>query len=374
LVIDSIANDTYTGPPVVNLEVANVDEPCLNTSGQYAINWAPAVYNGKPLFEYDIADEAGTMAIGNSSAGLWLYFDFSADSTVFNYTGSGVDQIKASLYTNTTGDNVSSGTGCWTNLEQVVSRVLVWADGTSDPDPCPSGSGDTSSPLTFQISASLDDVEEVVVFDGSSSTPFSAGDPYFDSSDLELTDDSYAGQQLIGLRFTNVTIPQGSTIASAYIQFSVDEDDTDATSVTIAIEDTGNSGAYANQPFTVSSRSYVGTTVDWNNIPVWTNAGDSGEDQATPDLSTLLQSVVNRSDWASGNAVSFKIEGSGTRTAESYDGESTLAPKLVVELAESSSGDTSGGTTGGTTGGGTSCSNPVYFDQATCESNGGIWF
>jgi len=187
------------------------------------------------------------------------------------------------------------------------------------------------SALTFQISSSMDDVEEV----DESGPDVTAGEPYFDSSDLELTyDDEFSGQQTIGLRFTNVTIPQGATISSAYIQFAVDEVDSEATSVTIAIEDTGNSGAYENQPFTVSSRSYVGNTVDWNNIPAWTNVGDSGQDQATPDLSSLLQSVVNRSDWASGNAVSFKLVGSGARTAEAYDGNSTLAPRLVVELAD----------------------------------------
>ena len=140
LVLDSIANDTYTGPPVVRLQMSDVDQPCFSTAGPYQIDWAPAVYDGKQLFEYDIADEAGTMAIGNSTVGLWLYFHFNSDSTVFNFSGttSGVDVIKATLALSTTGDYATSGTsgGCYSNWDPIVSRVVVWADGTSDPDPC----------------------------------------------------------------------------------------------------------------------------------------------------------------------------------------------------------------------------------------------
>ena len=45
-----------------------------------------------------------------------------------------------------------------------------------------------------------------------------------DSTDLELTWDSYfEGYQLVGMRFNNVLIPQGATIETAYIQFTVDE-------------------------------------------------------------------------------------------------------------------------------------------------------
>ena len=147
LVLDSIANDTYTGPPVVRLQMSDVDQPCLNTSGIYQIDWAPREYNGKQLFEYDIADETGTMAFGNSIVGTWIYFHFSSDETVFNYTTSDVDVIKATLAPSTSGDwsSTDNGGACYSNWDPVVSRVVAWADGTSDPDPCPSGTGDTPS-------------------------------------------------------------------------------------------------------------------------------------------------------------------------------------------------------------------------------------
>jgi hypothetical protein len=53
----------------------------------------------------------------------------------------------------------------------------------------------------------------------------------------------------------------------------------------------------------------------------------------TPDLAVLVQGLVDRGDWAAGNAIVFIITGSGVRTAESYDGEHLAAPILPVEYA-----------------------------------------
>ena len=44
----------------------------------------------------------------------------------------------------------------------------------------------------------------------------------------------------------------------------------------------------------------------------------------------ILQELVNRPGWQSGNHVLILIEGSGTRTAECYDGAAAKAPLLHV--------------------------------------------
>ena len=54
-----------------------------------------------------------------------------------------------------------------------------------------------------------DDVEEQV--DGSI---------YSESSDLELTRDGTRGKQIIGLRFSNIDIPQGAKITNSFVQFT----------------------------------------------------------------------------------------------------------------------------------------------------------
>src|SRR5262249_28731317 len=62
----------------------------------------------------------------------------------------------------------------------------------------------------------------------------------------------------------------------------------------------------------------------------WTS-GQAGTGQRTPDLSAVIQEIVNRSGWASGNAIALVITGTGARTAFTYDGSTTQAAVLHLE-------------------------------------------
>ncbi|MBT8401043.1 MAG: hypothetical protein KJO98_11250, partial [Rhodothermia bacterium] len=68
----------------------------------------------------------------------------------------------------------------------------------------------------------------------------------------------------------------------------------------------------------------------WQPAP-WTSRGQAGADQRTPDLSSVIQEIVSRGDWNSGNAMAILVSGSGERTAESYNGDSNGAPLLHIE-------------------------------------------
>jgi hypothetical protein len=52
-------------------------------------------------------------------------------------------------------------------------------------------------------------------------------------------------------------------------------------------------------------------------------------DQRTPNLAAVVQEIVNRPGWASGNAMAVVLTGTGRRTAEAWDG--TYAPTLRIE-------------------------------------------
>jgi hypothetical protein len=52
-------------------------------------------------------------------------------------------------------------------------------------------------------------------------------------------------------------------------------------------------------------------------------------------LSAVVQEIVDRVGWAEGNAMAFVITGTGERTAESFNGDSSGAPVLTVIYAES---------------------------------------
>ena len=77
--------------------------------------------------------------------------------------------------------------------------------------------------VEVRVSSSADDAEEEL-----------DGDMSLDSSDLELI---YDGEdQIVGMRFQGVHIPQGATITNAYVEFETDETDSTATSVMIQAE------------------------------------------------------------------------------------------------------------------------------------------
>jgi hypothetical protein len=184
-----------------------------------------------------------------------------------------------------------------------------------------------SQTIQVRISNGNDDVEER----GANATT-NPGEMYFNSSDLELVNDGTGrGDQVIGMRFTNISIPQGAIVSKAYIQFTVDEDDAQVGTVILKAEDVDNSGAFVNTNFNVSSRATTADSVLWQNIPQWPVVGVAGPDQQTPDISALIQAVVGRAGWASGNSLTIIASGTGERTAESYDGSAGQAPLLVVE-------------------------------------------
>lgn len=156
-----------------------------------------------------------------------------------------------------------------------------------------------------------------------------AGAMYLNSSDLELVNDG--NDQTVGLRFTNVYIPQGAEIISAYIQFTTDEATSEATNLTLKGELTDNAQEFTLAANNISSRTTTVNDVAWNDIPAWNTVGQAGVDQQTPDLSAIIEEIVSQGGWAKGNALSIIITGTGHRVAYAYEGDITLAPKLVVQ-------------------------------------------
>ena len=147
------------------------------------------------------------------------------------------------------------------------------------------------------------------------------------SSDLELTFD--AGDQTVGIRFRGVEIPPGATILAAHLQFQVDETDSAPTALILRGEASDDAAPIAKSAFNLSSRALTSASATWSPAP-WTTRGEAGVDQRTPDLRAVIQEIVDRPGWASGNAVAILITGSGKRTAESFDGVASAAPLLHV--------------------------------------------
>ncbi|MGG5821704.1 Calx-beta domain-containing protein [Falsiroseomonas sp. HW251] len=149
------------------------------------------------------------------------------------------------------------------------------------------------------------------------------------STDLELIQDGTTVQQ-VGLRFTGVDIPVGANITRAYIQFTADEVGSASTSLLIRGEDVNDAAAFTTATDNLSARSVTDASAAWS-PPAWTTVGAAGLAQQTPDLSAVVQEIVGRSGWAASNDMAFIFTGSGTRTAEAFEGSAAGAPLLHVE-------------------------------------------
>ena len=146
------------------------------------------------------------------------------------------------------------------------------------------------------------------------------------SPDLQLV--FYGSNQTVGLRFASVALPTGATILNAYVQFRVDEVNTAAASLTVSGEASDDPGTFTTATRNVSARARTTASVDWTPAP-WPTVGRAGVEQRTPNLAAVIQEIVSRPGWASGNALALIITGTGTRTADSFEGG--WAPSLHVE-------------------------------------------
>lgn len=182
--------------------------------------------------------------------------------------------------------------------------------------------GTLTGTINTRINASNNDAEE---------NRFNNGAIDLTSSDLELYTDEGSDPQYVGLRFTNLAIPQGATITSSYIEFTADEVNSGNVTINIAGQAADNPLAFNTTPFNISARQKTTAIVNWSPI-AWLNVD---EVHKTTSLNTIIQEVVDRQGWNSGNAMAFLLYGNNaptnTRIAESFEGKSTAAPLLHIE-------------------------------------------
>lgn len=191
--------------------------------------------------------------------------------------------------------------------------------------------------VVVPITESWDDVEEGAL----------NGAMANESSDLEIGEyDTWTqngieqGVQTIGLKFNNIDIPPGATILSANLQFTCDATGEDDCEMTIFAENVGNPMPFTEDPYNVTSRAKTQASVVWN-VPPWLEK-IAGPAQKTPDILSVVQEVVDRADWSSGNSMVFilapsgatvgETSSSGGREAEAIDGTAATVLTIIYEL------------------------------------------
>ena len=138
------------------------------------------------------------------------------------------------------------------------------------------------------------------------------------------------GQNLAGVRFTGVSVPQGAQIIKATLKICAHSGGLGGhVSTAVRAEDVDNVG-----PFDSDHRPNNVTTTDASVIWDWDASWSSDTWYDSPDLSAVIQEVVDRAGWSSGNAIALNCAAenypSSDRKFWSYDGNPARAAKLEI--------------------------------------------
>ncbi|WP_432471145.1 PilC/PilY family type IV pilus protein [Amphritea sp. HPY] len=134
----------------------------------------------------------------------------------------------------------------------------------------------------------------------------------------------------VGVRFAQVEIPQGAEIQNAEVVFTIQNKKTNTLDLDIYAEDSSYPAVFSNSA-PIASRTKTSAKVNWNSVA----SPGGGKLLTTPDVSSLVQEVVDRSDWEPGNNLAVLINQDGNdkafRLIKSYNKSASQAPKLNVE-------------------------------------------
>ena len=151
-----------------------------------------------------------------------------------------------------------------------------------------------------------------------------------------LTDDWLSiGQHLAGMRFNGITIPPGSTIKRASLKICASAEGLQAElDGLIKGEATDNAATFGANSHLISqlTTTMASTAWKWAQDQPWS----ANEWYESPDISAVVQEIVNRPGWASNNSmvILYPMDQSTFTTEErgfwSFDGDPAKAAKLVI--------------------------------------------
>ena len=184
--------------------------------------------------------------------------------------------------------------------------------------------------VNYQVAALTDDCEYCW-----STNTFVDGNPgVLATATLGRISSTYYGFEG-GFRFLGVAVPQGATITAATLTLYSDGSNTANTCNWVLWGDKeANATTFSSTPSAYSGRPRTSASVAYGAVPTFSNHAAI----TPPDISAIIQEIVNQAGWVSGNALVLfcgdKAETStgnnSYRDAYLYHGGATYAAKLSI--------------------------------------------
>lgn len=204
--------------------------------------------------------------------------------------------------------------------------------------PSSTSKGCSKSLFTTSVKSSLDDAEEELTDQSGSKT----GTLYLKDITGSMEMGVYETPRMIGVRFNSIPIAKDSKIAKAQLIFNGKTDnDTSikAANLKISGELSANSTSfgtvsadgksYSGESGELSKRAKTGA-VSWsiNASTPWV----TGKTYSSPDLTSVVQAIVNQGGWKANSSMSFFVEGTGVRKTFAYENNPLKSVSLRIEV------------------------------------------
>lgn len=157
-------------------------------------------------------------------------------------------------------------------------------------------------------------------------------------STIRLTNWVRTGYQYSGgLRFRNVQVPQGATVDSAWLELYAKFSDTTSVGLRLRGEDTASADSFSTAS-DYNARTKTTAYIDWS-PPIVT----AGQWYRSPDISSVVQEIINRADWVSGNPLVVFLDDTTScwdcyRDWHSFEEAGDNQAKLIVYYTVGSQG------------------------------------
>ncbi|NNC96005.1 MAG: T9SS type A sorting domain-containing protein [Chitinophagales bacterium] len=331
VIIDVLANDKDANDDIVNSSTSIIGAGPSNgsitsinaTTG--AITYSPNIaYIGVDSFDYVVCDGQSlcdtatayiTVSCPNTTPNTisgYVFYDYFPSNGTMDGGDIGISSVDVNIFRDLNANGLIDGG------DPLVSTATSNGSGKFSYTP-----NDNLKSISRKINMGSDDAEEDIGDGGSMDLT---------SIDLDLSEDG-GSSTIIGLRFQNINIPQGAIIDSAFIIFTARSDESGSTTLNIQAENVDSAVTYSNTNSDVSSRSYT-SSVSWTNTPGW----NDDDVYTSPDLTSIVQQVINRPGWQSGNPLAFGVTGTDQeREAHSYendDSDTNKIPQLIIKYAQ----------------------------------------
>lgn len=229
-------------------------------------------------------------------------------------------------------DRDFSGTVSTGDIPQVAVRVHLYEDlngnGNIDPNDIYLNTAFTNGDGYYTVSQPFGGGQPLGIVQGNDDAEevLNTGQVRRGDNQITLGVNGNNGPQLVGLRFQGLPAINGATVTNAFLTMTARRTRSGNTNLQISAELTPNAAAISGNNGDLSARTRTASTINWNNV----QAFSQNSDYNSPDLSAVIQEIINQPTWASGNAILLMLEGSGRRDIYSYNDDPNRAVTLTV--------------------------------------------